>query len=213
MFSNEFSFPYQTKVDRITVTSIAHLIGALKDEIKVPFGVDCQYDAEASIDLALTTGAKFLREVISGAYAGDFGFWNTNPSDLVRYRARMGAKDIKMLFSINPTNAVSQVVQRDLTTIAKTAEFNLHPDGLVIAGLATDENDAKQLNEIRSAVTHTPIVCDAGCNKDNIVRRLQACDAAICATTFKKEGIFENPVDINRVKEFMDVVHKYRETL
>lgn len=32
-------------------------------------------------------------------------------------------------------------------------------------------------------------------------------------TTFKKDGKFENRVDVNRVKEFMQVVHEFREQI
>ena len=53
----------------------------------------------------------------------------------------------------------------------------------------------------------------SGCNKDNIVRQLSASDGAVCATTFKTDGKFENPVDESRVREFMDIVKEYRKTL
>ncbi|MBQ2656898.1 MAG: SgcQ protein, partial [Erysipelotrichaceae bacterium] len=64
-----------------------------------------------------------------------------------------------------------------------------------------------------NAVIKTPIFCNTGCNKDNIVRQLSASDGAVCATTFKVDGKFENPVDYNRVKEFMDVVKEFRKSL
>ena len=35
----------------------------------------------------------------------------------------------------------------------------------------------------------------------------------IQSTTFKYDGVFENAVDVNRVREFMDVVKEYRKTL
>ena len=39
---------------------------------------------------------------------------------------------------------------------------------------------------------------------------LDIADGAVVATTFKKDGKFENLTDVNRVKEFMDVVKAYR---
>ena len=50
-------------------------------------------------------------------------------------------------------------------------------------------------------------------NKDNIRRQLQYSDGAVCATTFKVDGVFENPVDVNRVKEFMAEVKDFRSSL
>ena len=213
MFSNEFSFPYQTKVDTITVAAMAEIIGELKKEIKVPFGVDCQYDANASIDLALATGASYMREIITGTYASDFGLWNTDPSTTLRYRNRIGADHVKILFSINPSSAAKYMADRDLVSIAKSLEFNFHPDTLCVAGLPGDESDEAMLKEIKASLKRTPIVCDAGCNAENIVRRLRGSDGAVVATSFKKDGIFENLVDVKRVQDFMDVVNDYRKSL
>ncbi|MCI6705093.1 MAG: hypothetical protein MR458_08375 [Erysipelotrichaceae bacterium] len=46
-----------------------------------------------------------------------------------------------------------------------------------------------------------------------MVRQLSVADGAVCATTFKVDGKFENPVDEARVKEFMDIVKEFRKTL
>ena len=40
MFSNEFSFPYLTRVDTVTVAAMARVIGELMPRITVPFGVN-----------------------------------------------------------------------------------------------------------------------------------------------------------------------------
>src|SRR5512139_3775134 len=66
MFSNEFSMPYLTKVHTVTVAGMARVIGEIMDEIRVPFGVNVLWDPSASLDLAVTTGAKFVREIFSG---------------------------------------------------------------------------------------------------------------------------------------------------
>ena len=50
-------------------------------------------------------------------------------------------------------------------------------------------------------------------NVNNITRQLSVADGAVCATTFKYDGVFENAVDVKRVKEFMDKVKEYRATL
>ena len=73
MFSNEFSMPYLTKVETVTVAAMARVIGEIMPEIKIPFGVNVLWDPARSLDLAVATGAKFVREVFSGVYASDFG--------------------------------------------------------------------------------------------------------------------------------------------
>lgn len=46
MFSNEFSLPYLTDVEPVTVAAMANIIGELKHEIKIPFGVNVLWDAK-----------------------------------------------------------------------------------------------------------------------------------------------------------------------
>ena len=72
MFSNEFSIPYVTRVDTAIVATMARIIGEIKDEIVVPFGINVLWDPKASIDLAVATDAAFVREIFTGVYASDF---------------------------------------------------------------------------------------------------------------------------------------------
>ncbi len=213
MFSNEFSLPYLTKVEPITSISMARVIGELKSEVKIPFGVNVLWDPIASLDLAVAVDGLFIREIISGVYASDFGLWNTNPGATARHRARIGGKGIKMLYNIVP-EAAKYLAERNIAEIARTTEFNNKPDAICVSGLtAGSETDTQILKLVKTVVDHTPILCNTGCNKDNVIKQLSVSDGAISATTFKYDGIFENAVDTARVKEFMDVVKDFRKRL
>ncbi len=213
MFSNEYALPYLTKMEPITLAAMAYVVGQLKNEITVPYGINCLWDPIASLDVAKATGGQFIREIISGVYAADFGLWNTDPGATARHRHRIGADDVKMLYNIVP-EAAKYLADRDIAAIAKTTEFNCRPDAICVSGLtAGAETDTQVLTQVKNSVKKTPVLCNTGCNKDNIVRQLKASDGAVCATTFKVDGKFENPVDYNRVKEFMDIVKEFRKTL
>lgn len=213
MFSNEFSLPYLTKVETVTVAAMADIIGELKPEITVPYGVNCLWDPIASLDLAVAVDGKFIREIISGVYASDFGLWNTNVGKTVRHKMAIGAGNVKMLFNIVP-EAAKYLADRNIADVARSTEFNNRPDALCVSGLtAGSETDTQVLSVVKNSVKHTPILCNTGCNAGNIVRQLSVADGAVCATTFKYDGIFENAVDEARVKEFMDIVKEFRKTL
>ena len=66
MFSNEFSLPYLTEVKTETVAAMARIIGELKSEIKIPYGVNVLWDAKKSLDLAAATDAKFVEKYLQG---------------------------------------------------------------------------------------------------------------------------------------------------
>ncbi len=213
MFSNEFSLPYLTKVEPITIAAMAWVIGALKEEITVPFGVNCLWDPIASLDLCVAVGGKFIREIITGVYASDFGLWNTNVGETVRHKMAIGAKNVRMLYNIVP-EAARYLADRPIEEIARSTEFNNRPDAICVSGLtAGAETDTQVLTRVKSAVKRTPVLCNTGCNIDNIVRQLTNSDGAVCATTFKYDGVFENAVDEARVKAFMDVVKEFRKAL
>lgn len=213
MFSNEFSLPYLTKVEPITLAAMGWIIGALKEEITLPFGVNCLWDPIASLDLCKAVGGGFIREIISGVYASDFGLWNTNVGQTVRHQMAIGAMDIKLLFNIVP-EAAKYLADRPIEEIARSTEFNNRPDAICVSGLtAGAETDTQVLSRVKAAVRNTPILCNTGCNKENIARQLAHSDGAICATTFKYDGVFENAVDETRVRAFMNVVKEYRATI
>ena len=213
MFSNEFSLPYLTKVDAVTVGSMAYVIGRLKNEISIPYGVNCLWDPIASLDLAAAVGGRFIREIISGVYASDYGLWDTDAGKTARHRAVIGAQDVKMLYNIVP-EAAQYLTSRDIGAIAKSTEFNCKPDALCVSGLtAGSATDTQILKIVKESAKNTPVLCNTGCNIDNIGLQLSVADGAVCATTFKVDGIFENAVDYSRVKAFMNKVKDIRKEL
>ena len=52
MFSNEYSLPYLTKMEPITLAAMAYVIGRVKEYVKIPYGVNCLWDPIASLDVA-----------------------------------------------------------------------------------------------------------------------------------------------------------------
>ena len=162
MFSNEASLPYLTKVEPITYTTMARIIGELLSEIKVPHGVNVLWDPIASIDLAMATGAKFVREIFSGVYASDFGLWNTNAGEVVRHQHAIHAGHVKLLFNIVPEAAV-YLGHREIADVARSTVFNARPDGLCVSGLvAGSETSTDLLQIVKKAVPDVPIFANTG---------------------------------------------------
>jgi uncharacterized protein len=210
MFSNEFSLPYLTKVETVTTASMARIIGELMPEIRIPFGVNVLWDPNASLDLAVSVGAKFIREIFSGVYASDFGLWNTNCGETIRHQHAIGAENVKLLFNIVPEAAL-YLGNRDVVEIAKSTVFNHRPDALCVSGLtAGTETDAQTLKKVKEVVPDTVVFANTGVRIHNAAEQLSIADGAVVGTTFKIDGKFENHVDQARVKEFMDKIKSIR---
>ncbi|HXZ14488.1 MAG TPA: BtpA/SgcQ family protein [Roseiarcus sp.] len=209
MFSNEFSLPYLTRVRPETTAAMGRVIGELTRFIKVPFGVNVLWDPLASIDLAAATDALFIREIMSGVYASDFGLWDTNVGETMRHKARLTPK-LRMLFNIVP-EAASYLGNRSIADIARSTVFNNRPDALCVSGLTAGvEPDSEVLAAVKRATPDTVVFCNTGCRIDNVERQLAVSDGAVVGSTFKIDGAFEKPVDAARVKAFMDKVKSLR---
>jgi membrane complex biogenesis BtpA family protein len=188
---------------------MARIIGELKQDIHIPFGVNVLWDPIASIDLAAATGAIFIREIMTGVYASDFGLWNTQVGTTVRHKMSL-TPNLKMLFNIVPEAAV-YLGQRNMVDIAKSTVFNNRPDALCVSGLtAGAETDTQVLSAVKKAVPDTMVLCNTGCRIDNIDRQLAVADGAVVGSTFKIDGEFSNLVDPARVKAFMQKVKSVR---
>ena len=210
LFSNEFSMPYQDRLTHVTTAAMAYIIGRLKDDITVPYGVHAISDPLATIDLAAAVGAQFVRHVFTGGYSGETGLRVRDPSVYTRRKRELDLDDLLMFYMIN-AESDGDLSGRSMDVIAKATVFKCRPDGICMSGLhAGHAADTGFLDKIREAVPGTAVFSNTGTNRENVAEKLRHCDGAFVGTTFKKDGVFENYVDGARVKAFMDEVRAFR---
>ncbi len=208
MFSNESSLPYLTHVPAITTASMARVIAELYGEIHVPFGVNVLWDPTASIDLAVATGAQFVREIFTGVYGSDFGLWNTNCGEVIRHQHAVHGENVRLFFNIVP-EAAAYLGDRHIEEIARSTVFNTRPDALCVSGLtAGAETSVQTLQKVKDAVPQTPVFANTGVRLENIEQQLTIADGAIIGTAFKVDGHTWNPVDEQRVRAMMERARK-----
>lgn len=210
MFSNEFSLPYLKKVRPETTAAMARVIGELHASITVPYGVNVLWDATASLDLAVATDARFVREIFTGVYASDFGLWNTDVGETARHQRAIGAEHVRLLYNIVP-EAATYLADRDLAQIARTTVFNCRPDALCVSGLTAGQaTSVDALRITKEAAAGTPVFANTGVRIETLSEQLAVADGAVVGTAFKVDGVFENAVDPERVRAFMERVAELR---
>lgn len=213
LIANEFSLPYQVKADPVTIGAMGYLVGRLKESIRIPFGVNVVLNPMASLELAASTGASFIRSAFTGAYMGENGVVNTDVAAVIRRKKALGLDHLKLLYKVNPESD-AYLVERDIRVITKSILFHCTPDGLCVSGAsAGSETSTDAIALVRSVAGDTPVFCNTGCNAQTAAEKLSSSDGACVGTTFKKDGKFENNVDPERVVKFMEVVKAFRETL
>ena len=190
LVTNELSIPYEKKVSGVTLGAMGMVVGALKEHFTVPYGVEAIYDGDATMEICAATGAAFTRCLFTGAWAGDLG--------------------LEMFYFVTSEGEV-YLNDRSYPDIARSMLFNCRPDALVVGGAAAGVGPGGELlQEVRAVAKGVPVVCGTGCKKETVAQILQNCDGAFVGTTFKKDGVFENRVDAQRVKAFMDTVKQMR---
>jgi membrane complex biogenesis BtpA family protein len=178
--------------------------------ITVPYGVNVLWDPMASIELAVATGASFVREIFTGAYASDFGIWDTNCGAVVRRQHTLGGGAIRKLYNIIP-EAASYLADRKIADIARSTVFNGKPDALCVSGLiAGASTSAATLKIVKEAVPDTIVLANTGVCPENVEEQLSIADGAVVGTTFKRDGHTWNEVDEKRVRALMDKVNSLR---
>ncbi len=204
MFGNENDRPYELKVDTASTATMAFIIGRLRDDIRVPFGVNVLWDPMATVALAAATGAAFVREIFTGAYASDMGMWVPDAGAAMRYRGRLGIADVAMLYNVSAEFADS-LDRRPLPDRARSAVFSSIPDAVLVSGQITGEAAAMtDLEAVKRVLPTTPVLANTGVKHATVADVLRVADGCIVGSALKVGGDTWAAVDPDRAKDFMD---------
>jgi membrane complex biogenesis BtpA family protein len=210
MFGNENDRPYEFDVDTASTASMAYVIGRLRSEIRVPFGVNVLWDPMSTMALAAATGAAFAREIFTGAYASDMGPWNPDAGKALRYRDRLGRSDLAVLYNVSAEFAYS-LDRRSLADRARSAVFSSIPDAILVSGAITGEAaEMSDLEAVKKALPGTPVLANTGVKHATVADVLKVADGCIVGSSLKVDGNTWNAVDPDRAAEFMRIVRATR---
>ncbi len=203
MFGNENDRPYEFDVDRASTATMAFVIGRLRNEIAVPFGVNVLWDPQSTVALAAATGAAFCREIFTGTYASDMGPWTPDAGAAMRYRDRLGRRDLAMLYNVSAEFADS-LDRRPLPDRARSAVFSSIPDAVLVSGQITGEAaEMEDLQAVKAVLPDVPVLANTGVKHDTVGDVLRIADGCVVGSSLKIDGNTWNPVDADRAADFM----------
>lgn len=203
MFGNENDRPYEFDVDTASTATMAYVIGQLRGQITVPFGVNVLWDPMSSIALAAATGASFVREIFTGTYASDMGPWTPDAGRAMRYRDRLGAGDVAMLYNVSAEFADS-LDRRPLADRARSAVFSSIPDAVLVSGAITGEAARMEdLEAVKAVLPDTPVLANTGVKHETVADVLAVADGCIVGSALKAGGDTWKAVDADRAADFM----------
>lgn len=210
LVTNEFSTPYQKHVSPVTTAAMGCVIGAIKDQFCIPFGAEAIYDGNATMDLCAATGASFTRCVFTGAWSGDGGIVDHDVSQTLRHKHDLRLDNLKLFYFITSEDE-NNIGGRTTVEMASSLLFNVRPNAYVVGGSGPGRPATTQLfYDVKAVAKNVPIVCGTGCREDNATEVLSVCSGAFVGSAFKRDGVFDNPIDQNRVASFMQLIRSIR---
>lgn len=204
MFCNEGDRPYTFDAGYSGVAAMTRVVTELAPRDRT-FGVDFLWDPKAALAVAQATGARFIREVVTGVYESDMGLWAPDAAALLRERKRIGASDLAIFANVVPEFA-SAIGHRDAADMARSAVTSSLVDAILVSGpRAGAAPDFSTVERVRAALPESvPVLANTGCNAENIAQLLRICDGAIVGSALKVDGDTWAPVDRTRVERFLE---------
>ena len=204
MFCNENDRPYQLKAGPEASAVMTRVVTECRPAT-IPFGVDYLWDPSIALATAVATGARFMREVVSGVWESDMGLWNTDVATTLRDRRRFDREDLAVLMNIAPEFA-SPIGSRTFPQIAKSTVVSSLADAILVSGpMAGAGPDESVLREVRDAVPEeVPVLLNTGARADTIAAMLTIADGCIVGSSLKVDGHTWNPVDRARAQAFVE---------
>jgi uncharacterized protein len=210
MVENFFDAPFtKSQVDPVVVSAMTVVVQRIQNLVSLPIGVNVlRNDARSGLAIASCLKAQFIRvNVLTGVMATDQGLIEGDAHQLLRYRRELGSdvkifadvlvKHARPLSSPNLTVAVKDTIERGLA------------DAVILSGWATGSPpNLEDLELATQAANGTPVFIGSGANWENIATLMQAANGAIVSSSLKRQGRIEQPIDPNRVSQFMEAVHQ-----
>jgi len=213
MIENMHDVPYMKSGVGHEISSMMSLVAYLiKQRTNLVLGIQILAGAnKEALAAAKASGADFIRaEGFVFAHTADEGIIEAQAGELLRYRSQIDADSIAVFTDIKKKHS-SHAITQDVSLLdtAKAAQFFLS-DGLIITGNHTGM--AASIDELKTLKNQidVPVIVGSGVSLENAASYFPLCDAMIIGSYFKDKGYWENDLNYDRVKGFMEHINQLR---
>ncbi len=195
-----------------TAACMAIMAEAVRREVGLPTGINVLANgAQMALAVARAAGAAFIRvNQWSNAYVANEGIVEGPAATALRYRRSLAADDVQIFADVHVKHGAHAITgDRSIEELARDNEF-FDADVAIATGQRTgDAATTAEIDTIKGA-TSLPVVVGSGVDAGNIGRILERADGVIVASSLKRDGVWWNEVDRERLSEFMRAVEMAR---
>lgn len=205
---NMWDIPFRAGAHIPPESIAAHAVvaAAVREVCPLPLGINLVHNGGvALLAIAIAARAEFIRVcMFTGAGVWDAGSFDEGcAADLVRRRSELHAESIKILADVDKKHSV-RFPGIDLATHIEWTRF-FGADALIVSGRMTgDAPDLGKVREAKALAGDRPIIIGSGADAGNIAAFMSVADGVIVGSSIKMGGAIAEPVDVERVKRFVD---------
>ena len=212
---NQFDRPFLKPQDigPETVAAITAAVTRIRASFQIPLGVNVHLNGvRQAIAIAVAAGCQWVRAFeLANAYVSNAGMLEAVGPDAMRFRAFLRSERSVMVFGDFHVKHGSHAItaDRSLEEQAEDVETAL-ADAVIVTGVSTGTAPTLADIERIRKVVRIPVLIGSGLSAANLAELLPQIDGAIVGTSFKVDGRLENPIDVERVRRFMEKVRAER---
>jgi len=178
----------------------------------VPIGITCVANGVIpALAVAKAVGARWVRaNQWVNAYVANEGFLNGPAPEAMRYRSAIGATDVRIFADVHVKfGAHAITADRSITEQATDAEW-FDSDVLIATGTRTGSpTEPREVEDVKRG-TNLPVIVGSGLSPEQVPSLLAVADGAIVGQWLKRDGLWWNPVDAQRVERLCSAVSRMR---
>ena len=197
-----------------TPAFMAVVVERIKRNFDVPIGINVLANAPiTAFAIARATDSAFIRvNQWANAYIANEGFMKGRAAQAMRFRSALRGEGIKVFADSHVKHGSHSITSdRSIGELTRDLDF-FDVDAVIATGHRTgDSATLEEIEEVADA-TSLPVLVGSGVDADNIAQILTRASAVIVASSLKKDGVWWNPVDPEKVRSFVTAATPALET-
>jgi membrane complex biogenesis BtpA family protein len=205
---------HRDEVGPETIASMALIVKAVRDEVKLPIGVNVlRNDAEAALAVAGVCGAEFIRvNVLVGAFVTSEGIIEGRPAEVLRLRDALAPESL--VFADIMVKHGAPLAATSISEQALDAAERGRADCIIVTGKRTGlPPSAEELTEARDAMSgearEVPVLVGSGALPSNLDSLLELSDGVIIGSYMRKGGVAGADLEVDRAVEMGGMLKRY----
>jgi membrane complex biogenesis BtpA family protein len=188
LVENEYDRPHRIYANAETIAAMTRITHEVIRESR-DTAIGCEIllnDAKASLGVIAMTGGRFIRVdyFVDRMTRSEYGEFDIDPDELLRYRSTIGADDVLILADIQVKYA-EMIEARPIRASAELAREK-GADAVIVTG--KESGSPPSIQDLQQAAVGLPVLIGSGLNATNAKALLAECDGAIVGTSIMSNG-------------------------